>query len=274
MEHSYNYLIPLDYGNRKRDREIVKNLLNHYDRDALVGCVLFVNNNPYALTSFLFLNFFSKQENFEHWLKTQTPWSRNFRFTFNELMGSLARKGFNVASFSSADDGLVDSVMSSDSNDFYFFPDRDMANKTFGEPDITDSFTVFLSHSSKDKPYVDSAFDSLHKAGVRAWYDRYEIEPGDSITAKINQGLDSAHAGLLFMSDSFLSKEAGWPMQEANYFFQQRIRESTKKFIVINLGVSIDRLPPLLRDYLYIDGVAPDAHQRIVEAVQRFKASI
>ena len=203
----------------------------------------------------------------------QTPWSRNLRFTFNELMDSLSRKGFNVASFSSSDDGLIDSIMSSDVNDFYFFPDRDILAGVFGEPDMSASFTVFLSHSSKDKPYVDLAFEALHKAGVHAWYDRYEIEPGDSITTKINQGLDSAHLGLLFMSDSFLSKEAGWPMQEANYFFQQRIRESNKKFVVVNLGVSPDRLPPLLRDYLYIDGGAPDAHQQIVEAVKRLKAS-
>lgn len=274
MEHSYNYLIPLDYGNRKRDKEIIKSLLNRYDRDTLVGCVLFVNNNPYVLTSLLFLNFFSKQEDFEHWLKTQTPWSRNFRFTFSELMNSLSRKGFNVASFCSADDGLIDSIMSSDPNDFYFFPDRDMTNQIFGKPDIADSFTVFLSHSSKDKPYVDSIFESLHKSGVRAWYDRYEIEPGDSITTKINQGLDSSHLGLLFISDHFLSKETGWPMQEANYFFQQRIFESTKKFIVVNLGVPQGRLPPLLRDYLYIDGRAPDAHEQIVGAVQRSKASL
>ncbi|MBT2119561.1 TIR domain-containing protein [Dyella sp. LX-66] len=273
MEHSFNYLIPLDYGNRKRDREVVKQLLARYDRDKLVGCVLFVNNNPYSLTSFLFLNFFSAQDDFETWLRTTTPWRRHFRFTFQELMGSLSRRGFNVATFSSPDDGFVDSVMSSEPNEFYFFPDRDISSGIFGEPSMMASFTVFLSHSSKDKAFVDAAFEALHKAGVRAWYDRYEIEPGDSITTKINQGLDAAHLGLLFISDSFLSKEMGWPMQEANYFFQQRIRESAKKFVVVNLGLPIERLPPLLRDYRYIDGYAPDGYQQIVEAVTRVKDS-
>lgn len=57
MERDQTYVIPLDYGDRKKEREFVRAILNRYDRDTLVGAVLFVNNNPYSLQSFLCLNF-------------------------------------------------------------------------------------------------------------------------------------------------------------------------------------------------------------------------
>ncbi|MBL3940549.1 toll/interleukin-1 receptor domain-containing protein, partial [Bacteroides thetaiotaomicron] len=80
---------------------------------------------------------------------------------------------------------------------------------------------VFLSHSSRDKSIVDGVFNELHKAGIRAWYDRYEIDPGDSITDKINEGLASSQIGLLFFSKNFIDSKSGWPTKEANYFFQK-----------------------------------------------------
>ena len=49
---------------------------------------------------------------------------------------------------------------------------------------------VFLSHSSKDKKVVDEIFNQFQINEIDAWYDKYQIEPGDSVTEKINQGLE------------------------------------------------------------------------------------
>jgi len=52
------------------------------------------------------------------------------------------------------------------------------------------TFDVFLSHSSKDKEVVRAVAERLKADGLRVWLDDWEIRPGDSIPAKIEEGLE------------------------------------------------------------------------------------
>ena len=40
----------------------------------------------------------------------------------------------------------------------------------------------------------------LRQQGVRVWFDEWEIQPGDSIFAKLEYGLENTRLLLLFMS--------------------------------------------------------------------------
>jgi hypothetical protein len=51
-------------------------------------------------------------------------------------------------------------------------------------------FDVFLSHSAKDKAVVRDVAARLQRDGVRVWLDEEQIKPGDSIPAKIEDGLE------------------------------------------------------------------------------------
>jgi TIR domain len=59
---------------------------------------------------------------------------------------------------------------------------------------IADDFAydVFLSHSSKDKTIVCGVAERLRKDGLRVWLDDWEIRVGDSIPAKIEEGLEQS----------------------------------------------------------------------------------
>ncbi|AXQ27780.1 toll/interleukin-1 receptor domain-containing protein [Solimonas sp. K1W22B-7] len=270
MNNDKSYIISLDYGDRKKEREFVRQLLQRYDKDSLTGCALFVNNNPYSLESFLCLNFEKGHDDFECWLGKSFPSKkRDYRFLFSEIADAVFSKGFNVVTFS--DDSMLEIQMSERVNGIYLYPDRSLVDDIFGKPVTEGTFTVFLSHSSKDKVIVDSIFSALHKAGIRAWYDRYEIQPGDSITDRINEGLKTSGLGLIFLSKNFLHQQSGWTMSEANFFLQERMRDKKKKFIVVNIDLSIDQMPPLLRDYRFIDLSTSGAHQEIVDAIVRAK---
>lgn len=63
----------------------------------------------------------------------------------------------------------------------------------------TDTFRydVFLSHSSKDKQVVRELAERLKADGVRVWFDEWEILPGDSIFAKIEEGLENSRVLVL-----------------------------------------------------------------------------
>src|SRR5438046_691023 len=59
---------------------------------------------------------------------------------------------------------------------------------------------VFLSHSAKDKAIVRAVAERLRADGLRVWFDDWEIKPGDSIPAKIEEGLEQSRVLVLCMS--------------------------------------------------------------------------
>ena len=63
-------------------------------------------------------------------------------------------------------------------------------------------FDVFLSHSAKDKAVVRPMAERLRADGLKVWFDEWEIKPGDSIPAKIEEGLEHSRVLVLCMSAS------------------------------------------------------------------------
>jgi TIR domain len=56
-------------------------------------------------------------------------------------------------------------------------------------------YDVFLSHSAKDKAVVRLLAERLRKDGLKVWFDEWVIKPGDSIPAKIEEGLEPSNFG-------------------------------------------------------------------------------
>ncbi|GEM_PF-2783227 len=70
------------------------------------------------------------------------------------------------------------------------------------------SFDVFLSYSSKDKAVVRAVAERLRADGLRVWLDDWEIRPGHSIPAKIEDGLERSRVLVLCMSANAFG--SGW----------------------------------------------------------------
>jgi len=64
---------------------------------------------------------------------------------------------------------------------------------------------VFLSHSPKDKAVVRAVAERLVavRKHLKVWFDEWEIKPGDSVPAKIEEGLE--HSRVLVLCGSPLS---------------------------------------------------------------------
>ncbi|MFY9610838.1 MAG: toll/interleukin-1 receptor domain-containing protein [Blastocatellia bacterium] len=50
-------------------------------------------------------------------------------------------------------------------------------------------FDVFLSHSSRDKPWATQLAASLEKQGLTVWLDQDQIRPGDDFMKAIERGI-------------------------------------------------------------------------------------
>ena len=61
-------------------------------------------------------------------------------------------------------------------------------------------YDVFLSHSAKDKAVARGVAERLQADGLRVLLDECVLKPGDSIPAKIEEGLEHSRALVLCMS--------------------------------------------------------------------------
>jgi TIR domain len=66
---------------------------------------------------------------------------------------------------------------------------------------------AFLSHSSKDKPFVRDVAAALEAGGeIKVWLNEREIDYGQNIMLKIVDGLDADFVLLILSPDSVDSK--------------------------------------------------------------------
>ncbi len=97
-------------------------------------------------------------------------------------------------------------------------------------------FDVFLSYSAPDRPVVRRIADRLVEAGLRVWYDEWEIRPGDSIPAMIEKGLESSR--VLALCTSHHSQDSHWARLESDTFrFRDPLNE-TRRFVPLRLDAA------------------------------------
>jgi len=86
----------------------------------------------------------------------------------------------------------------------------------------SEEYDVFLSHASEDKEsFVDELYDELTQAGIKVWYDAINIQWGDSLRAKIDNGLKKSKYGIVVLSSHYLKK--GWTQYELDGLFEREM---------------------------------------------------
>jgi hypothetical protein len=76
-----------------------------------------------------------------------------------------------------------------------------------------EQWDVFISHASEDKEEIARPLANiLSTKGMKVWLDESEILMGDSLRAKIDEGLANSHFGVVILSPSFFAKH--WPQAE------------------------------------------------------------
>src|SRR5215510_11984482 len=108
---------------------------------------------------------------------------------------------------------------------------------------MADDFTydVFLSHSSKDKAVVRTVAERLRADGLRVWLDDWEIRPGDSIPAKIEEGLE--HSRVLVLCMSVQAFGSDWARLEAGTFRFRDPLNKERRFIPLRLDEAPSKAP-------------------------------
>jgi len=109
-------------------------------------------------------------------------------------------------------------------------------------------FDVFISHANEDKGTVARPLaEALHRAGVRVWYDEFELRLGYSLSESIDAGLAQSRFGVVITSKHFLEKP--WPRRELRGLVSRELISGGKVLLPVWHEVSKQDLmavsPPL-----------------------------
>jgi hypothetical protein len=108
---------------------------------------------------------------------------------------------------------------------------------------------VFLSHSSKDKPFVLMLAADMKASEVEIWIDKVEIRVGDSLIRKISEGIIESNYVAACLSQN--SVQSNWVKEELEIAATLGINNN--RVLVLPILLEDCNLPPFLAHRLYID---------------------
>nr|WP_294949803.1 toll/interleukin-1 receptor domain-containing protein [uncultured Mucilaginibacter sp.] len=109
--------------------------------------------------------------------------------------------------------------------------------------------SVFLSYSSMDNVFANKLALSLVENRIKVWLDKWEMQAGDSLLDKIQEGLTESSFLLVVLSEN--SVESAWCKKELNSGLMREIEE--KKAHIIPIRIDNCKIPLFLQEKLYAD---------------------
>ena len=94
----------------------------------------------------------------------------------------------------------------------------------------SDRYDVFLSHNTEDKPAVEELARRLVKEGIKPWFDKWDLVPGETWQERIEKALELCDSCAVFIGEHGLSV---WQDEEMRAAIAQRVGGSDEKIRVI-----------------------------------------
>jgi hypothetical protein len=125
---------------------------------------------------------------------------------------------------------------------------------------------IFLSHTGVDKPFVRRLREDLLERGVpRVWLDEAEIDIGDSLIAKIDEGMKLSRYIAVVLSKK--SIDAPWVKKELDLAMNREI--TSGEVVVLPLLYEECELPEFLKGKLYADFSKPEDYETVLGKLLR-----
>ncbi|HKO98828.1 MAG TPA: P-loop NTPase fold protein [Pyrinomonadaceae bacterium] len=116
-------------------------------------------------------------------------------------------------------------------------------------------YDVYISYAMPDVEWCDVLGRRLQQAGLRVWFDRWELRAGDSIQSRLAEARSAARTRLAILSRSYFAGKTSGP--EAELFIEEHAADRTTHPLIPLLIEDLD-IPPKYRDLIYIDFRDPE----------------
>lgn len=106
---------------------------------------------------------------------------------------------------------------------------------------------VYLAHASEDKEMVRPLAEYLMEHGIETWLDEWEIEPGDGLRQKMEEGLGEMTHFMVILTPISIAKP--WVAREIDVGLV-RLVGGTSRMVPLRVGVEVSDLSPFLQTLL------------------------
>ncbi|NTV45233.1 MAG: toll/interleukin-1 receptor domain-containing protein [Chlorobiales bacterium] len=96
-----------------------------------------------------------------------------------------------------------------------------------------DYYSCFISHSTKDKPFVEQLYAHLQANGVRCWYSEHDMQGGKTVYEQIDHAIRVHEKLLLILSEN--SMESDWVKTEIRKAKKREEKEGKRVLFPISL---------------------------------------
>lgn len=107
---------------------------------------------------------------------------------------------------------------------------------------------AFLSYAQEDRDVATRIANTLRNAGLRMWFDTWELATGDSIAERIDHAAASDFLVVLLSPHSVASQ---WVQQELNVALTTELKD--RAITLIPVMIEDCELPQILTDRFYLD---------------------
>jgi hypothetical protein len=114
-------------------------------------------------------------------------------------------------------------------------------------PDGVPHPKVYLAHASDDKPIVRSIAEYLMQNGVEVWFDEWEIEPGDSLRQKMEEGLGAMTHFAVVLTTKSIARP--WVAKEIDVGMVRQVGGQSR-FVPIVVDLDYEVLSPFFQAML------------------------
>lgn len=134
-------------------------------------------------------------------------------------------------------------------------------------------FNVFLCYASEDKDRVEILYNFLLKGGIKAWFNRKSILPGQDWEAEIHEAIINSHVILVCLSSQSITKE-GFVQKEIRKALDISGEKPDGAIFIIPARLENCEVPRTLTRYQWVDLFLEDGYEKVFEALRKRAADL
>jgi hypothetical protein len=130
--------------------------------------------------------------------------------------------------------------------------------------------SVFICHSTLDKPFVRRLCEELKKKKIRVWLDEEQILVGHDFVAKMEEGITASDFTAVILSPRFVAY-GPWAKEEYRNALTRQV--GAKRVVLLPVLLEACDIPPLLTSKKYADftGAFEDGFKSLAFSIANHK---